>query len=80
MSDVTVVRLRTTNDSNGNPRRLLVADLGSDREAVVEEGYNGDGLRFIARAFGEFAHYNGTTIDITPGQYRTLLKQARQVH
>ncbi len=77
MNGVThVIRLSAGHDANGNPRRLLVADLGTDWERIVDEGYLGTSTARIESAFG-VASFTGYTLDITPRQYRDLLKLAR---
>jgi hypothetical protein len=71
-----VVRLATTNDSNGNPRRLLVGRTDDGAELIVDEGYNGDGPRFIRSVFGTNGLYDGTTYNVSPGEYRQMVKRA----
>lgn len=71
-----VIRLDAGHDVNGNPRRLLVADLGRESQMVIDEGYGGTGVKRIESTFG-LASYNGFTLAITPRQYRDLLKLAR---
>lgn len=64
----------TTNDHNGNPRRLFqVFDVQPDGYklvAVMDEGYSGnDELR---QRFGDV---NYDEIDVTPAEYHRLLKR-----
>ena len=69
--------LRTTNDSNGNTRRILAFyDTHGTVVAYVDEGYGGSGSN---RVFAEASDLYGTlaaylpSIEITPSQYDTLI-------
>ena len=68
-----ILHLTATNDKNGNPRRLWARmDAGGRIITVWPEGYSGEnaipkGHRDIDRM--------GCTIEITPKEYRRLLKE-----
>ena len=79
VSSVTVVRLDAGNDANGNPRRLFLIMNPGGIVAAVDEGYSGSSA--LVRAFGKdtgdklVRKYDlGGTINTTPGEYRSLLK------
>jgi len=67
----TIIRLRTKHDVNGNPRRLFVLLENGNIKNVWDECYLGD----LAVPAEYRALWSGTTFDITPSQYRALLKQ-----
>jgi hypothetical protein len=66
-----VIHLKTTNDSNGNPRRLyLILDTGGPI-AVVKEGYSGmSAIEEVGFPPLPVAY----SINITPGEYRRIAK------
>lgn len=62
----------TSNDRNGNPRRLFQVFAVQDNTeyrlaAVIDEGYRGTDERF--------GHVNYDEISVTPSEYRRLLKR-----
>ena len=71
------LHLSTTNDTNGNPRRLYVflTDTGQV-VGVKDEGYKGRGARqewAEQHAHGQ-AVFEGPDITITPAEYRWFLR------
>lgn len=76
MNDISMIRLRTTHDTNGNPRRLFVAfrPLESGTTELVgvwDEGYSGTGaVPAQYRSLAAMAPY----IEVTPTEYRRHLK------
>jgi hypothetical protein len=68
------LHLATTNDTNGNPRRLYVEVEDGMYKTIVNEGYEG-----YARAHraGMPETYLPPRIHITPAEYRTLRKLAK---
>lgn len=63
------LHMRTTNDTNGNPRRLFVEIDKGDVVNVVDEGYEGEAP---ARRAGMPKGYYPPTFDITPKEYHAL--------
>jgi hypothetical protein len=63
------LHIRTTNDRNGNPRRLWVELADSRVSRVIDEGYKGSAE---ARAAG-MVNY-ATTIDVSPSEYNAFRK------
>ncbi len=61
------VRIATSNDANGNPRRLFVAIENGDVVQVVEEGYVGISAAYAA---GMPKGYYPITINVAPAEYR----------
>jgi hypothetical protein len=72
MSDIIMQHLRTTNDTNGNPRRLYVfyGRNTGDYVGIVDEGYSG---RPRAQPGIDILELN--SVDITPKQYRELKRE-----
>lgn len=64
-----IIRLRAKNDRNGNPRRVFVAIEDGDVKGVFDEGYSGSAA--VPESFGK---WRGITIDVTPSEYRRVLK------
>jgi len=67
------IHLTTTNDVNGNPRRLYVEVEGGVYKTIVREGYEG-----IARAHraGMPETYFPPRIHITPAEYNALRRRS----
>lgn len=67
-----LIRIKTTNDSSGNPRRgWLRVDLGGSARSWIEEGYEGEGA--ISAYKGEAETF---PIIVTPKEYKRLRKLA----
>ena len=67
------LHLCTTNDINGNPRRLYVRmDKGGCFIAAWDEGYRGSGA--VPEAYRDEAH-KAPYIEITPREYRRIKKE-----
>lgn len=67
-----VMRFRTKNDINGNPRRVYVAFCGTAVLGAWDEGYSGvyavpDAFRYLA--------YDCPTVDVPVTEYRRLLQR-----
>ena len=63
----TVIRLKTKNDMNGNPRRLFVLIVNGMVKTVWDEGYAGQNSmpeRYISL-------WKGTTFGISIGEYNS---------
>ncbi len=69
------IRLRTTNDTNGNPRRIFVVLSRGNLAGLFDEGYSGE-HSIPDKQMRE--SYGGLTFDITPGEYRALKKMAKE--
>lgn len=78
---IPVIHLDAGHDSNGNPQRLFVVlNNGFGTEAVVEEGYRGEGNikdRFAKGDTWPYIYYVGQ-YKITKGQYRQTIKDAKK--
>ena len=71
------LRVSATNDRNGNPRRayVFINDHG-DIYRVVNEGYAGIGAikEYLTDEVTGTKHYYPGTINVTPREYRELMK------
>jgi len=67
------LHLTTTNDTNGNPRRLFVEVEDGLYKTIVSEGYRGIAA---AHRAGMPETYLPPRIHITPDEYRALRKYA----
>jgi hypothetical protein len=76
MQRVIAVRVKTTNDTNGNPRRGWVIASAENGETVafIDEGYAGDRALHVSLAgwYGEYECTVTGALQVTPGQYRDL--------
>lgn len=72
-------KLGTTNDSNGNPRRLWVLYNKSDGNVhkVIEEGYGGRPAECDCRRPGMV---EVASVEITPREYNSWKKAAKDRH
>jgi hypothetical protein len=69
------LHLSTTNDTNGNPRRLYVEVVDGDFGAVVDEGYEGVA---VAHRAGMPRTYHPVAISITPAEYRDFRRLMKE--
>lgn len=88
---ITVIKLATKNDNNGNPRRVWVllnstpseiapTTLSGNVITAIDEGYSGNAevKKFIATTiepWHEVLVVWGPTFNTTPAEYRATLKQ-----
>jgi hypothetical protein len=74
MKTVTVIHVKSPNDSNGNPRRLYLVQKGAEILGAVDEGYNGD--RALEKYVGGAVMRKSISSDIRvpPAEYKRLLK------
>ncbi len=89
ITNLSVVHIRTTNDTNGNPRRgwLLTMNAMTDSGEVshlsrcmVDEGYRGaqaveDAMPWLAGPEVTWAMANALEVNVQPKEYRRLVKQ-----
>lgn len=75
-------RLVTTNDTNGNPRRLVAVydlDNAGDMIALHDEGYSGPRIALDDMTTAErAARIELPEWTITPGEYRSTLRNFRK--
>jgi hypothetical protein len=69
------LHLSTTNDVNGNPRRLYVKVEDGGPRTIIEEGYEGIAA---ARRAGMPETCYPMTIHITPVEYHALRREIAQ--
>lgn len=77
-------RLKSTNDVNGNPRRLLVIydlDSAGDPIAIIDEGYGGGGVTRLTSESAELGiptpRVQLSDVEIPPSEYRAWLRNSR---
>lgn len=76
------IKISTTNDTNGNPRRgwLIYQDasrggsMGFDLIAFVDENYAGNAA--LTRAYPDATEI--TSLQVTPGEYREAMRGQRE--
>lgn len=73
------IKIRTDNDTNGNPRRgWLVYTAGGDLQGFADEGYMGTGaLERAAVKLGTEHIEVLVGLDVPPREYRAALKHER---
>ena len=69
-----VLRLATTNDRNGNPRRVYLHLSGDTVVRAYDEGYYGSNS--VPAEIRDIAHHC-PTVETTPHGYREALKRWR---
>ena len=67
------IRLRTKNDTSGNPRRIFVVLSRGSIVGIFDEGYSGEHAITVKAMRDSYA---GVTIDVTPTEYREMKKLA----
>ncbi len=68
-----VTQLKINNSTTGNPRRIfIVNNLKGGLEAVHQEGYCD-----MPEACKGAGYYDHGSLEVTMGQYRSLIKQAK---
>lgn len=77
MTRYVMQRLRAPNDTNGNPRRLIVVydlDSAGDPAAIIDEGYAGSGPgRMFEEGFGS-VRISLPDVEISATEYRRWRK------
>lgn len=77
-------KISTTNDTNGNPRRLWIINEivvdgihapHSNRVGIVEEGYRGNGALYEAFPNAITAEQ----INVSPSEYKQYIKEKREL-
>jgi hypothetical protein len=70
--------LKTTNDTNGNPRRLwAVYTADGSTVAMLDEGYGGRRVMLDCMSHDDYRDIRELpAVEITPAEYRRLLKAA----
>jgi len=71
---MTAIRLKTTHDINGNPRRIIVVLDDHGIKDVLEEDYRGE-----TATLAEAGYRTRVTAEfqVTPGEYKDLKRRAR---